>query len=266
MEVRTIVKLFSVFCAFVLLIVIWPFASVPASSRGIVTTFGKPSVESSMPGIHIVWPIAQTMNLVNVSVRKSEDQGEAASKDLQTVHTTITLNYHVAPESVLPVFVNLGNDPEVRIVQPSVQEAVKAVTAKFTAEELIGRREEVRNMIIADLASRMERHGLIIDEFSITNFNFSKVFNEAIEAKTTAEQTKLKADTDLKRIRVEAMQTVVQAQAQADALKAQKQEITPDLIRLREVENQTAAIEKWDGALPTYVTSGTAMPFINMAK
>lgn len=266
MEIRTIVKIGEAVGVLLLLFIIWPFASVPASSRGVITTFGKPDEEISMPGIHIVWPIAQSMNLVNVSVQKSEDQGEAASKDLQTVHTTITLNYHVKPDNVIPVYVNLGNDPETRIVQPSVQEAVKAVTARFTAEELIGKREEVRNQIISDLTARMERHGLIIDEFSITNFNFSDTFNEAIEAKTTAEQTKLKADIDLKRIRVEAEQTVVQAQAQADALKAQKQEITPDLIRLREVENQTAAIEKWDGALPTYVTSGAALPFINAGE
>lgn len=261
MQPKNIIRIGIAVGALLLLFAIWPFESVPASSRGVVTTFGSPSDTVYLPGIHVVLPLAQTMNLVNVSVQRSEDKGEAASKDLQTVHTTIMLNYHVKPEGVISVFVNLGNDPETRIVQPAVQEAVKAVTARFTAEELIGRREEVRNEIITDLTARMARHDLVIDEFSITNFNFSQTFSEAIEAKTTAEQTKLKAETDLKRIRVEAQQTVVQAQAQADALKAQKQEITPDLIKLREVENQAAAIAKWDGKLPTYTGAG-AVPFI----
>lgn len=243
-------------------VVIWPFAQVSQGYRGVVTTFGNPSENVRGQGLHLILPIAQRMNLVYVGVMKSDDNGEAASKDLQTVHTTITLNYHVKPEAVVSVLVNLGNDPETRIVQPSVQEAVKAVTAKFTAEELISKREIVRNEIITDLTERMARHGLAIDEFSITNFNFSPSFNEAIEAKTTAEQLKLKAVRDLERIKVEAEQKVVRAKAEADALAAQRQQITPELLQLRQIENERAAIDKWDGGLPQYMTAGSPMPFI----
>ncbi len=245
-------------------IAIWPFAQVPAGYRGVVTTFGNPSENVRTEGLHLILPIAQKMNLVYVGVMKSDDTGQAASRDMQNVNTTITLNYHIKPQAVVSVFVNLGNDPEVRIVQPSVQEAVKAVTAKFTAEELISKRELVRNEIISDLTERMERHGLGIDEFSITNFNFSPSFNEAIEAKTTAEQLKLKAMRDLERIKVEAEQKVVRAQAEADALAVQRQQITPELLSLRRIENEKAAIDKWSGNLPTYITSGAPVPFLNL--
>ncbi|MBX9868208.1 MAG: prohibitin family protein, partial [Burkholderiaceae bacterium] len=171
-------------------------------------------------------------------------------------------NYHVRPDAVVSVYRDLGNEPGERIIVPSVQEAVKAVTARFTAEELISRRSQVRDEIILALKERMSRHGLIVDEFSIVNFNFSRTFNEAIEAKTTADQLKIKAEKDLQRIEVEAKQKIARARAEAESLGLQRQQVTPELLRLRETENQAKAIEKWDGRLPT--TTGGAIPFLNI--
>jgi len=179
------------------------------------------------------------------------------------VHTRVALNYHVRPEGAVTVFRDLGNEPGQRIIIPAVQEAVKAVTARFTAEELIAKRTDVRDQIVTQLRERLARHGIMVDEFSIVNFNFSRSFNDAIEAKTTAEQLKLKAERDLQRIEVEAKQRVAQARAEAESLAVQRQQVTPELIRLREMENQRMAIEKWDGKLPT-VAGGGAVPFINV--
>ncbi|MGZ7030226.1 MAG: SPFH domain-containing protein, partial [Terriglobales bacterium] len=116
----------------VLLFALAPFASVPAGYRGVMTTFGNPSSEVLSEGIHFRVPLAQRLNLVNVSIQKGEGEGDAASRDLQTVHTRIALNYHVKPEGAVSVFRDLGNEPGERIIIPSVQEAVKAVTARFT--------------------------------------------------------------------------------------------------------------------------------------
>ncbi|HJV50056.1 MAG TPA: prohibitin family protein [Noviherbaspirillum sp.] len=251
--------------AFAALLLIWliaPFSSVPAGHRGVMTTFGNPSNEVLSEGLHFRIPFAQTLNLVNVSIQKGEGDGDAASRDLQTVHTKIALNYHVKPEAAVSVFRDLGNQPGERIIIPAVQEAVKAVTARFTAEELIAKRTEVRDQIVAQLRERLARHGIVVDEFSIVNFHFSKSFNDAIEAKTTAEQLKLKAERDLQRIEVEAKQKITQAKAEAEALAAQRQQVTAELIRLREIENQRLAIEKWDGRLPN--VSGGAVPFVNV--
>jgi regulator of protease activity HflC (stomatin/prohibitin superfamily) len=245
-----------------LMMMLAPFGTVPAGYRGVMTTFGSPSSEVLSEGIHFRIPLAQKLNLVNVSIQKGEGDGDAASRDLQTVHTRVALNYHVQPSSAVSVFRDLGNEPGQRIILPSVQEAVKAVTARFTAEELVGRRTDVRDQIIAQLRERLARHGIVVDEFSIVNFNFSRSFNDAIEAKTTAEQLKLKAERDLQRIEVEAKQRVAQAGAEAASLAVQRQQVTPELIRLREVENQRLAIEKWDGKLPN--VSGGAVPFINV--
>lgn len=255
--------------------VLSPVATVPNGHRGIMLTFGKARDEPLNEGIHFRVPIAQTLYRMPVQVQRSETQSEAASKDLQRVNTTVVLNYHVQPTEVVQVYRELGafENIEPRIIDPAIQEAMKAVTAKFTAEQLITRRPEVSAEIRDTVDDRLARHGLSVDEFSITNFRFSESFDHAIEAKTVAEQQKLKAERDLERIRVEAEQRIEQAraeaesqklnaQAQAEALKLQREAITPELIELRKVEAQLRAIEKWNGQMPN-VTSG-AVPFISV--
>jgi regulator of protease activity HflC (stomatin/prohibitin superfamily) len=244
-----------------------PVAIVPAGYRGVLTTFGKADEGVLDPGIHLRFPVAQTLHLMDVRLQKGEGEGDAASRDLQSVHTRIAINYHLLPSATVNAFRDIGPTTDVaaeRIIVPATQEAVKAVTARFTAEELITRRTEVRDAIGALLKEKMQRHGLVLDEFAIVNFAFSKSFAEAIEAKVKAEQEKLKAERDLQRIEVEAKQKVASARAEADALALQRQQVTPELLALRRIENERAAIAKWDGRLPQ-LTSGGSVPFINVA-
>ena len=242
-----------------------PVVVISAGERGVKTTFGKPDEQVYEPGIHFKVPLAQTMHVMDVRLQKGEGEGDAASRDLQSVHTRIAINYHLDPSRVVDVFRNIGPTTDIaaeRIILPAVQEAVKAITARFTAEELITRRTEVRNEIGELLKEKMRRHGLVLDEFAIVDFAFSRAFSEAIEAKVRAEQEKLKAERDLLRIEVEAKQKVTSARAEAEALALQRQQITADLLALRRVENEREAIRKWDGKLPN-VTSG-AVPFVNV--
>lgn len=244
-----------------------PVAVVPAGYRGVMTTFGKPNDAVFEPGLHFRWPIAQAMNLMDVRILKGEGEGDAASKDLQSIHTKVAINYHLQPAAAVEAFKGIGPSTEIaaeRIIIPATHEAVKASTAKFTAEELITRRTEVRDAIGVLLREKMQRHGLVLDEFAIVNFAFSRSFSEAIEAKVSAEQSKLKAERDLQRIEVEARQKIASAKAEAEALALQRQQITPDLLALRRIENERAAIAKWDGRLPQ--VTGGATPFITMAS
>lgn len=243
-----------------------PFTQIPAGHRGVITTFGKVNEEVLGEGLHFIVPFMNMVHKIDVRLQKAEGEGEAASKDLQTIHTRVALNYHLIPDRVAFTFRDIGGPEEVdsRIIVPAMQEAVKAATAQYTAEELITKRSDVRERIRGFLTERLNKHGIEIDEFSIVNFQFSPSFNEAIEAKTTAEQLKLKAERDLQRIRVEAEQKIAQAQAEAEALKLQKQEITAELIKLREIEAQRFAIEKWNGILPN--VTGGAVPFIPVGQ
>ena len=244
-----------------------PVAIVPTGYRGVMTTFGRAADDSLDPGIHFRAPLVSQVHLMDVRIQKGEADGDAASKDLQQVHTHIAINYHLDPMHAVSAFRDIGPTTEVaadRIIVPAVQESVKAVTARFTAEELITRRTEVRDEVGGLLREKMTRHGLLLDEFAIVNFQFSKSFAEAIEAKVKAEQDKLKAERDLQRIEVEAQQKIASPKAEAEALALQKAQVTPELLTLRRVENEREAIRKWDGRLPS--TTGGVVPFINLGE
>ena len=253
----------------VVIAVLWalaPYGIVPAGSRGVMTTFGRPAEEVLDEGIHLRFPLAQKIHLLETRVQKSEGEGDAASKDLQAVHTRVAINYHLEPHQVAQAFKTIGPSTDViadRIILPAAQESMKAVTARFTAEELITRRTDVREGIASLLREKMQRHGLVLDEFAVVNFRFSESFAKAIEAKVGAEQDKLRAERDLLRIRVEAEQKVTQAKAEAESLALQRAQVTPELLKLREVENQRAAIAKWNGVLPT--TTYGQVPLIGIA-
>lgn len=261
---RVIKYVLLVIVALVLLSWLNPFVVINAGHRGVITTFGKVNPAVLEEGLHFRIPIMQQVREINVQIQKAEGDGDAASRDLQQVHTKIALNYHLIPTRVAETFQLVGDLNSVgdRIIVPAVQEAFKATTAKYTAEELISKRPEVRDQISQFMKDRLLRHGIAIDEFSIVNFRFSESFNQAIEGKTTADQLKLKAERDLERIKVEAEQKIASAKAEAESLRLQKQEITPDLLKLREIENQRLALEKWNGQLPQ--VTGGSVPLINI--
>jgi regulator of protease activity HflC (stomatin/prohibitin superfamily) len=139
-------------------------------------------------GLYFKWPLIETVKKMDVKIQKYEVDSSAASSDLQTVSSKVALNFHVDPNMVTSIYNNIGTDYQDRIIVPAVQESVKAATAKFTASELITKREEVRDAIKTILANKIGGDGIIIDELNITDFDFSDSFNSAIEAKVTAEQ------------------------------------------------------------------------------
>lgn len=239
-----------------------PFVIIGAGERGVVLNFGAVSPTVLDEGLHFRIPIMQKIIKLDVKVQKSQTDAEAASKDLQETFSTIALNFHILPEKVNWIYQKLGADFKERIIDPAVQEVVKAVTAKYTAVEVITQREKVRSEIRELLKQRLNVYNIIVDDFSIVNFKFSSQFTQAIENKQTAEQLALKAQRDLDRIKIEAEQKIAQAQAEAEALRLQKENVTTPLVKLRQIEATLKAIEKWDGHLPK-VTSGV-IPFIDV--
>jgi regulator of protease activity HflC (stomatin/prohibitin superfamily) len=257
------------------LLVFTPIAIVPTGYRGIMLTFSSAQTAPLTEGIHFRIPLVQSVYKMPVMIERSETESEAASSDLQRVHTTVVLNYHIDPGQVVNVYRNLGpiENLEPNIIDPAVQEAMKAITARYTAEQLVTKRPTVADAIHGLLTTRLQRHGILIDEFSVTNFKFSASFDQAIEDKTVAEQRRLKAEIDLRTAKIEADQgiarangiaesTKLNAEAQAVSLKVQRDAVSPELIELRKVEAQLKAIEKWDGKLPS-VNSGVT-PFIQV--
>ena len=240
-----------------------PWAQVGAGERGIVLNFG--AVENTVlgEGIHFRVPVMQTIILMDVQIQKAITDAASASSDLQDVALSVALNYHVIPDKSNVVYQSIGLQFKERIIDPAIQEVMKAVTARYTAEELITKRPAVSTEMKDALTTRLLENNIAVDAFSIVSFSFSQTFTDAIEAKQTAEQNALKAKRDLDRIRVEAEQTIAAATAEAEALRLQKMNISPDLIELRKIEANLKAIEKWNGILPE-VTGAGAIPFIGV--
>jgi len=235
-----------------------PFVIVGAGERGVVfNQFHGVDDTILGEGFSFIIPLIERVVKIDVRTRKSETRSTGASKDLQTVATEIVLNYRLFPDKVNKIYQEIGMEYEKRIIDPSIQEVVKAVTAKFTAEELITKRQLVKDDIKQTLQSRLLTSYIDMSELSITDFQFSKGFNEAVESKQTAEQLAMKAQRDLERIKIEGQQKVVQAKAEAESQRIQKETISPIILQLR-------AIEKWDGKFPQVLGGSGAMPFINI--
>ncbi|NAY91206.1 prohibitin family protein [Muricauda sp. JGD-17] len=247
----------------VLLFAFKPWVQIGAGERGVVQNFGAVQDNVLNEGIHFKIPIVQTVILMDVKIQKAMTDAASSSSDLQDVDLSVALNYHIIPDKANLVYQTIGVEFKERIIDPAIQEVMKAVSARYTAEELITKRPAVSTEMQEALTSRLLASNISVDAFSIISFSFSQTFTDAIEAKQTAEQNALKAKRDLDRIRVEAEQTIAAATAEAEALRLQKMNISPDLIELRKIEANLKAIEKWNGILPE-VTGAGAIPFIGV--
>ncbi|REJ81713.1 MAG: prohibitin family protein [Bacteroidetes bacterium] len=247
------------------LMIMKPWVQIGAGERGVVLNFGAVQQKVLDEGMHFRVPIMQEVVIMDVKIHKAVTDAQSASADLQDVAMSVALNYHVIPDRSNTVYQTIGLEFKERIIDPAIQEVMKAVSARYTAEELITKRPKVSAEMQEALTARLLNYHVSVDAFSIVAFSFSKIFTDAIEAKQTAEQNALKAKRDLERIKVEAEQTVAAATAEAEALRLQKMNITPDLIELRRIEANLKAIEKWNGILPN-VTGGGAIPFIGVGE
>ncbi|MBN1473673.1 MAG: prohibitin family protein [Syntrophaceae bacterium] len=240
-----------------------PWVQVGPGQRGVVLYFGAVQENVLGEGLHFRIPVMQEVVIMDVKVQKVVTDTVAASADLQDVTSSIALNYHLVPDKANIVYQTIGAYYKERIIDPAILEVVKAVSATYTAEALITKRPQVSEAMRISLMDRLKEYNIAVDAFSIVAFSFSKVFAEAIEAKQTAEQLALKARRDLERVKIEAEQKVTAARAEAESLRLQRANISPDLIELRRIEANLKAIEKWDGILPQVVGTG-GVPLIGL--
>lgn len=233
---------------------------IHAGERGVLLSWGEADMIPQSEGLHFKVPIKQKVVKMNVQTQKYEAELTAASKDLQDVSTKIAINYHVIPERTPEIYRDTGVDYANKIIYPFEQETNKGITAQYTAEELITKREQVRAAMKSSLIEKLQPRGIVIEEVSIINFAFSPSFTAAIEAKVTAEQNALAAKNKLAQVEYEAQQRVAQAEGEARAIQIQAEAIK---AQGGAAYVQLQAIKQWDGKLPT-IMGGNAMPFIDM--
>jgi regulator of protease activity HflC (stomatin/prohibitin superfamily) len=259
---------------------------VDAGHRGVLVQFGKVATDNSLDeGIHFVVPFRDNIVQLEVRTQKIVESATSASKDLQDVSTQVALNYHVDPDRAQVLYQQLGPDYANRVIVPAIQESVKQVTARFNAEELITKRETVKNQIEEQITARLGAYNIVVDALSITEFQFSPQFTAAVEAKVEAQQRALQAQNELRRIQIEAQQNEAQAIGEQKANIARAEGIKQSNVLQAEGEAQAITIidqqlrnnptylewlkaTKWDGVLPL-VTGGESggqgnTPFIDI--
>ena len=221
-------------------------------------------------GLHFIVPFQDSVIPLEVRTLKYTKATTSASQDLQTVSTEITVNYHPDPSRINYLYKQVGLDYENRIIQPTVEEVVKQVTANYNAEELITKRPLVKQDIQDEITERLSDFNIMTEIVSITDFQFSVLFAQAIESKVEAEQRALQAENDLKRIEVEARQfeaqsfgiaeaNIAEARGEAEAINIINQALSNNPYYLEWLK-----IQKWDGILPLVTGGGGATPFIEI--
>lgn len=240
---RTTIILIAVVAVIGLVILANSFTVVDPGQTGVVVRLGAVSQNILSEGLHIKAPFITQIRRVNNQTQMVNADCSASSKDLQSITSTVVVNYHVNKDASASLYQTVGLNYETKLIAPAIQESVKSVTAKFTAEELIIKRAEVSEQIRSALSEKIDRYGFTIEALNIVDFSFSEEFDRAIEAKQTAQQQALKAEQDLARIKFEAEQEIVKAEAEAEALRIKKEQINEQMLQLE-------FIQRWDGKMP----------------
>jgi regulator of protease activity HflC (stomatin/prohibitin superfamily) len=276
--------------ALIALYILWPFYSVPTGSRGVVTQFGK-IVGIEGEGLAILPPWQKLSNFSIRAEMANIENAEGSTSDTQPVKVSLTVRYSIATDRVTEVFEKYSHDGNLSsYVQTATQEVFKAVTAKYTAPDLIGQRSKVSADINAALRDKLALYGAQVINIDMRNFAFSDSYMHAINDKVTQEQLRLAAENKLKTVEAEQKQKVAIAEAeanarkaqadgeayanltiakaQADALRLQSAALAQnkDILELRRIEVEKTKAEKWDGALPTSIYAGAPIPFLNVSK
>lgn len=274
----------------VLVIATWPFAVVPTGYRGVVTQFG------AIKGIEaegmVLLPPWQAMTIFNVRAEEASiENAEGSTSDTQPVQVSMTVRYSISADKVAEVFEKYSRDGNLAsYVQTATQESLKAVTARYTAPDLISKRAQVSGDISTAVRAKLALYGAQVINIDMRNFSFAKDYMAAINAKTTQDQLLQAAEKKALTVAAEQKQKVAIAEAeatalkakadgeayanlkvataQADALKIQNAALAQnrDVLELRRIEVEMAKASKWDGKLPQAIYAGAPVPFLKVDK
>lgn len=249
-----------IFCVIGLFLIITIFASfktVKSGEIGLRVRFGKIVDSKLSEGFNLKIPYVEKIVKVNIKTQKVELTTESSTKDMQTVQTNLAVNFKVEKDQAVKLYKNVGNSYKDTILIPAIQESIKSAMSKYSAEEVITKRNEVSEKCISVLQKKVKKYGLTIQDFNIIDLQFSEAYKQAVEEKTIAEQKVLTAEQNLERTKVESEQKIVEAEATRKVNELLNQTITEDIL-LKQF------IEKWDGKLPQTYAGNDLLSIFNI--
>ena len=248
-----------------IIILIASITTVPTGYVGVKTRFGQVQDDVIQEGLNLKAPFIEGIVKIDCRTQKYEIATEASSKDLQKIsNLKIVVNYNVDKNNANNLYKEVGKDNQTILIEPAILESIKQGISQYTAEETITKRSEVAEIIIKLLKEKLENKGVIVSALNITDLSFSEEFDTAVEQKQIVEQETQKAQYELEKAKVENEKKIENAKADAEVMRQQNEQITDNYLRLKEIENEQKAIEKWNGQLPT--TTSDAIPFLNINK
>lgn len=230
------------------------FKTVGTGKIGVVTNYGRVTGREVTEGANWIKPFVEDVSLYDIKTQKEEQQAAAATKDLQDVNAKVVVNYRIESGKVSEIHKTVGVDYNSVIITPSIQSAFKSNAARYNAIDLVNKRGETESEVKADLVSRLSKRGIVVENVSIVDLNYSTEFTKAIESRQVAEQNAQRARYNLDQARLDAQAQQVQAET-----------LTDNYLRLKEVENESKAIDKWDGKMPGTVAGESGLMF-NIGK
>lgn len=278
----------------VFVIGITSISQIPAGYTGIVTTFGHVQDKALNAGIHIIAPWDNVVKMSNREQRLTF-QLEAFSKDIQQVDMQGSVNFSINEATAMNLYRNIGTGYIDILIKPAIQEDVKIIVAKYTAENLVENRQIMSNEIFSLLQTELSPKGINVLSLAIENIDFTDAFESAVEAKQVATQEKQRAKTQEEQKTMEATQKAerdrIEAQAQADIdkikadAKAYATTVNADAKAYSTTANAAAEAEAnkqiseslteslieytkinhWDGKLPIY-GGGSSIPIFNLPE
>lgn len=287
-RVKLVRKLIVLVMALVVLVIFWPFRTVPTGSRGVLTQFG--AIRKIEPEGLVIVPPWQKLALFSIRAEEAQiDEADGSTSDTQPVKVSLTVRYSIQTDRVSEVYEKYSHNGDLSsYVQTATQEVFKAVTARYSAPDLIAKRSQVSGDINQALKDKLNMYGAQVINIDMRNFSFSDTYMHAINEKVTQEQLRLAAENKVKTVEAEQRAKVVTAQADADALKAQADgeayaTITnanaqaealraqsdalaksKDVLELRRIEVEKIKAEKWNGELPQHIYANAPIPFLSM--
>ena len=239
-----------VVCVFLLITLFSIFQTIESGEVGLKVRFGKIVDSSLNEGLNLKIPYIEQIQKVNIKVQKSEIRVESSTKDMQTIDTTIAVNYRVDSKKASNLYRTVGNNYEVTVLEPAIKESIKSAIAQYNAEEITTKRSEVSVNCLKALQGKVEKYGIVVEDFNLTDFSFSDEYTKAIEDKQVAEQK-------LEKTKLEAEAKIIEAEATKKANDLLKQSLTDELIAKQ-------FIEKWDGKLPTTYAGKDILSIFNL--
>lgn len=273
---KVIFVVIAVICLIIFLIFLFgSWYTVDAGERVIVLTFRNPSENIQGPGFHFKIPIVQSIVRMNVRTQTvsfdnkagTGDNSEysslfAASKDLQDVQIATVVNYYIEEKDVLQIYNQYGDmkSYQLNVLEPLIRDTVKTVSATYTAEDLVTKRTNFNTDVALVLQKRFAEKSANFERLNIVNFQFSAEYTKAIESKVVQEQLKQKATIELETIKIQAEQRIQSSKGEAEAIRIQMESLRQnggeEYIKLKALENQAKAIEKWLGTTPSVLVNG----------